>query len=57
MRYRLITRAGLLVHPAGKSTLDVGSQLTLRERFERIRLAPENGLTYCHIKVNSQAHT
>jgi hypothetical protein len=39
MRYRLITRAGLLVHPAGKSTLDVGSQPTLRERFERIRLA------------------
>jgi hypothetical protein len=39
MRYRLINRAGLLVHPAGKSTLDVGNQPMLRERFERILLA------------------
>lgn len=39
MRYRLINRAGLLVHPAGKSTLDVGHNPILRERFERVRLA------------------
>lgn len=34
LRYRLINRAGLLVQPNGRATLDVGNNSTVRERFE-----------------------
>ena len=33
LRYRFINRAGLLVQPSGKATLDVGDNRMLRERF------------------------
>lgn len=36
LRYRFLNRAGLLVHPNGRSTLDVGNNLVVRERFESI---------------------
>lgn len=36
LRYRFLNRAGLLVHPNGRSTLDVGNNLMVRERFESI---------------------
>ena len=36
LRYRLINRAGLLVQPGGKTTLDVGNNKMIRERFEAI---------------------
>jgi hypothetical protein len=39
MRYRFINRAGLLVQPNGKSTLDVGDTMMVRERFEAIQQA------------------
>lgn len=36
LRYRFLNRAGLLVHPNGRSTLDVGNNLMVRDRFESI---------------------
>ena len=36
LRYRFLNRAGLLVHPNGRATLDVGNNLMVRDRFERI---------------------
>ena len=36
LRYRFLNRAGLLVHPNGRATLDVGDNLMVRERFESI---------------------
>ncbi len=39
LRYRLINRAGLLVQPGGKTTLDVGDNRMVRERFEAIEHA------------------
>lgn len=36
LRYRFINRAGLLVQPNGKATLDVGNNRMVRERFESI---------------------
>jgi len=34
LRYRFINRAGLLVQPNGRATLDVGDNTVVRERFE-----------------------
>lgn len=39
LRYRFINRAGLLVQPNGRATLDVGDNTMVRERFETIRQA------------------
>jgi hypothetical protein len=39
LRYRFINRAGLLVQPNGKATLDVGDNMMVRERFEAIQQA------------------
>jgi hypothetical protein len=39
LRYRLINRAGLLVQPNGRSTLDVGNNRRIRERFQAIEQA------------------
>jgi hypothetical protein len=39
LRYQFINRAGLLVKPKGRSTLDVGSSPTVRERFQAIEQA------------------
>jgi Transposase DDE domain group 1 len=39
LRYRLINRAGLLVQPYGRATLDVGDNTMVRERFELIKQA------------------
>lgn len=39
LRYRWINRAGLLVQPNGKSTLDVGDNSMVRERFEAMEQA------------------
>lgn len=36
LRYRFLNRAGLIVHPNGRATLDVGNNLMVRERFESI---------------------
>jgi len=36
LHYRFLNRAGLLVHPNGRSTLDVGNNLMVRDRFESI---------------------
>ena len=36
LRYRFLNRAGLLVHPNGKATLDVGDNVMVRDRFETI---------------------
>ena len=36
LRYRFLNRAGLLVHPNGRATLDVGNNTMVRDRFERI---------------------
>ena len=33
---RFLNRAGLLVHPNGRITLDVVNDLMVRDRFERI---------------------
>jgi hypothetical protein len=35
LRFELFNRAGLLLRPAGRATLDVGANPTLRERFTR----------------------
>jgi hypothetical protein len=34
LRYRFLNRAALLVHPNGRSTLDVGDNIMVQERFE-----------------------
>jgi hypothetical protein len=39
LRYRFINRAGLLVQPNGRSTLDVGNNRSVRERFQAIEQA------------------
>jgi hypothetical protein len=39
LRYRFINRAGLLVQPNGRATLDVGDNRRLRERFQTIEQA------------------
>jgi hypothetical protein len=39
LRYRFINRAGLLVQPNGRSTLDVGDNTMVRERFQVIEQA------------------
>jgi hypothetical protein len=39
LRYQFINRAGLLVKPKGRSTLDVGSSPTVRGRFQAIEQA------------------
>jgi hypothetical protein len=39
LRYQFINRAGLLVQPNGRSTLDVGSNAILRQRFQTIERA------------------
>ncbi len=36
LRYRFLNRAGLIVHPSGKPTLDVGDNVMVRERFSSI---------------------
>ena len=36
LRYRLINRAGLLVQPNGRATLDVGNNSVVRQRFEAL---------------------
>lgn len=36
LRYRFINRAGLLVQPNGRATLDVGDNAMVRERFQAI---------------------
>lgn len=36
LRYRFLNRAGLLVHPNGRATLDVGDNAMVRERFESV---------------------
>ena len=36
LRYRFLNRAGLIVHPSGKATLDVGNNTLVRERFNSI---------------------
>jgi hypothetical protein len=33
LRYELLHRAGLVLHPAGKPTLDVGTAAVVRQRF------------------------
>jgi hypothetical protein len=39
LRYQFINRAGLLVQPNGRSTLDVGSNAIVRERFQAVERA------------------
>lgn len=39
LRYRWINRAGLVVQPGGKATLDIGDNSMVRERFEIISRA------------------
>jgi len=39
LRYQFINRAGLLVQPNGRSTLDVGNNSTVRERFQAVERA------------------
>lgn len=39
LRYRFINRAGLLVQPNGRATLDVGDNRMVRERFQAIEQA------------------
>ena len=39
LRYQFINRAGLLVQPNGRSTLDVGSNAVVRERFQAVERA------------------
>lgn len=39
LRYRFINRAGLLVQPNGRATLDVGNNRSVRERFQTIEQA------------------
>ncbi len=39
LRYQFINRAGLLVRPDGRSTLDVGSNAIIRERFQAVERA------------------
>jgi hypothetical protein len=39
LRYRFINRAGLLVQPNGRATLDVGDNRIVRERFQAIEQA------------------
>ena len=39
LRYRLITRAGLLVRPNGRPTLDVGDNPTVRHHFQALEQA------------------
>lgn len=39
LRYQFINRAGLLVQPHGRSTLDVGSNAIVRERFQAVARA------------------
>lgn len=39
LRYRFINRAGLLVQPNGRATLDVGDNAVVRERFEAFEQA------------------
>lgn len=36
LRYRILNRAGLLVQPNGRSTLDVGNSPMVRERFQSV---------------------
>ena len=36
LRYRFLNRAGLLVHPNGRATLDLGDNFMVRDRFEKI---------------------
>jgi hypothetical protein len=36
LRYRFLNRAGLIVHPNGRATLDVGNNLMVRNRFQSI---------------------
>jgi hypothetical protein len=36
LRYRFLNRAGLLVQPNGRATLDVGDNFMVKERFEKI---------------------
>jgi len=39
LRYQFINRAGLIVQPKGRSTLDVGSNAIVRERFQAVERA------------------
>ena len=39
LRYRFLNRAGLLIRPNGRPTLDVGDNPLVRERFESIDTA------------------
>lgn len=39
LRYRFINRAGLLVQPNGRATLDVGDNRIVKERFQAIEQA------------------
>jgi hypothetical protein len=39
LRYQFINRAGLLVQPNGRSTLDVGGNAIVRERFQAVERA------------------
>jgi hypothetical protein len=39
LRYRFINRAGLLVQPNGRATLDVGDNTIVRERFQAVEQA------------------
>lgn len=39
LRYRFINRAGLLVRPNGRATLDVGDNIMVRERFQAVEQA------------------
>ena len=39
LRFEWLNRAGVLVHPDGKATLDVGNIKTVRQHFEDVRQA------------------
>jgi len=39
LRYQFINRAGLFVQPNGRSTLDVGNDAAVRERFQAVERA------------------
>ena len=39
LRFQFINRAGLLVRPNGRSTLDGGNNAVVHERFQTIELA------------------
>lgn len=39
LRFQFVNRAGLLVQPNGRATLDVGNNTTVRERFQAIEQA------------------